>query len=74
MLSEEFFNQVGIFNFLSVKSILARIEKSGTSTEVDNMLITFIISTHLLYDQYINKNNRRFKPAKLANIKIVEDF
>ena len=74
MLSEEFFEQVGVFNFLSVKTILARIEKSETSTEVDNMLITFIISTHLLYDQYINKNNRRYKPAKLTNIKIVEDF
>ncbi len=74
MLSEQFTDQVGVFNHASLQSVLERIEKSGVSNEVDNMLITFVISTHLLFDQLMNKNSGRYKPAKLSNIKIVDDF
>ena len=74
MLSEKFINQVGIFNSVSISSVLKRIKKSGNSSEVDNMLITFVISTHLLYDQYINKNNYYFKQAKLTNLLMIDDL
>jgi len=74
MLSDKFIDQAGVFNALSLKPILERIEKTGLSTEVDNMLITFIISTHLLYDQFINKNAGKYKLAKLSNTKIIDDF
>lgn len=74
MLSEKFINQVGIFDSVSIDSVLTRIKKSGISSEVDNMLITFVISTHLLYDQYINKNSYNIKRAKLTNLLIIDDL
>jgi len=74
MLSAQFTEQVGVFNYSSLQTVLARIEKAGKSTEVENMLITFVISTHLLYDQFINKNASHYKLAKLSKSKIVEDF
>jgi asparagine synthase (glutamine-hydrolysing) len=74
MLSDEFIGKVGIFNHSSLQAVLARIEKTGISTEVENMLITFVISTHLLYDQFINKNTGNYKPALLSNLKIIDDL
>lgn len=74
MLSANFTKQVEIFNVSSLQKVLARIEKTGISTEVENMLLTFVISTHLLYDQFINKNTGNYKPAKLLNFKIINDL
>jgi len=74
MLSVEFMEKVGVFDHSSIQKVLARIEKTGTATEVENMLITFIISTHLLYDQYVNKNTGKFKPVALRNLKIIDDL
>jgi len=74
MLSAQFTQQVGVFNYTSLQSVLARIDKAGTATEVENMLLTFVISTHLLYDQFINKNTGLYKPALLSNLKIIDDF
>ncbi len=74
MLSSQFTEQVGVFNYSSIQTVLARIKKTGTSTEVENMLLTFVISTHLLYDQFINKNAANYKPAMLSNLKIIDDF
>lgn len=74
MLSKQFTEQAGVFNYSSLQTVLTRIEKTGTSTEVENILLTFVISTHLLFDQFINKNTGKYKPAKLANLKIIDDF
>jgi asparagine synthase (glutamine-hydrolysing) len=74
MLSGDFIKKAGVFNAESVHSVLRRIKKSGVSSEVDNMLITFVISTHLLFDQFIQKNNSRFKTTKLSPTLIVDDF
>jgi asparagine synthase (glutamine-hydrolysing) len=74
MLSADFTDKVGVFNSTSVQAVISRIEKTGTSTEVENMLLTFVISTHLLYDQFINRNTGKYKPALLSNLKIIEDL
>lgn len=74
MLSADFTEKVGVFNPESLKTVLTRIEKTGASTEVENMLLTFVISTHLLYDQFINKNTGNYKPVRLSNLKIINDF
>jgi asparagine synthase (glutamine-hydrolysing) len=74
MLSADFTDKVGVFNSSSLQAVLARIEKTGTSTEVENMLLTFVISTHLLYDQFINKNTGNYKPAELSDLKIINDL
>lgn len=74
MLSEQFINQVGIFDADSLKSVLYRIKNSGTSSEVDNMLLTFVISTHLLFDQFINKENSKYKLTELTNTLLIDDL
>ena len=40
-----------IMNLLS--AMLGKIEKTGTASEMDNMVLTAVISTHLLYHQFI---------------------
>jgi asparagine synthase (glutamine-hydrolysing) len=74
MLSDQYIKKVGVFNPESVHAVLSRITKNGNSTEVDNMLLTFVISTHLLFDLFIDNNNSRFKPAKLTNLLLIDDL
>jgi asparagine synthase (glutamine-hydrolysing) len=74
MLSPEHIRQVGIFNPDSLGSVLKRINTSGISTETDNMLLTFVISTHLLYDQFINKNNSYLKSAGNKHTHTINDY
>lgn len=74
MLSSSFTSKVGIFDYDSIYGLLSKIEKTGISTEVDNMVITSVISTHLLYSQFIDKQNIGVAPAKLKNLRVIEDF
>jgi asparagine synthase (glutamine-hydrolysing) len=74
MLSEEQTNRVGVFDYHSIINVISRIEKSGTSSEVDNMLLTSVISTHLLYHQFIEKNREGLGRGALQNLKIVNDL
>lgn len=73
MLSESFTSKVGVFNYESVSNLLTRIKKTGTSTEVDNMVITSVITTHLLYNQFIGKQVDFFSSGELINHKIIND-
>jgi asparagine synthase (glutamine-hydrolysing) len=74
MLSPDYTTKAGIFNTDSVSSLLSRIEKTGISTEVDNMALTTIISTHLLYFQFIEKHGPGSNPPRLTNLKLIEDI
>ncbi len=73
MLSEKQTRHAGIFNYDSVASLLGRIENTGTASEMDNMVITSVISTHLLYTQFIENNNPEFQNAPLKNLKVIQD-
>jgi asparagine synthase (glutamine-hydrolysing) len=73
MLSETFIKKTGLFNFDSVNSILSRIKKTGTSSEMDDMLISIIISTHLLFNQFIENKNNSFNLPKLNNLRVIKD-
>jgi asparagine synthase (glutamine-hydrolysing) len=74
MLSDTYTKSVGIFNHDSISTLLSRIEKTGISSEMDNMVITSVISTHLLYYQFIENHNEEFQTPPLKNMKIIEDF
>lgn len=73
MLSENYFRQAGIFDFGSVSSMISRIEKNGISSEVDNMVLTAVISTHLLHYQYIENHNEEYRNGELKNLKIINE-
>ena len=55
MLSPEYFRKAGIFDFDSVSNLLQKIEKTGNSSEVDDMVLVSVISTHLIYNQFIER-------------------
>jgi asparagine synthase (glutamine-hydrolysing) len=74
MLTERQTSKVNVFDYKTVNSVISRIKKTGISSEVDDMLITSVISTHLLYNQYIEGNNHSFTTGKLSNFRITEDL
>jgi asparagine synthase (glutamine-hydrolysing) len=73
MLSDSFTRKAGIFDHSILSETLSRIERTGVASEVDQMLITAVISTHLLYNQYIENNNSEFSEGKLNNLKVMTD-
>jgi len=73
MLSERTIKKVGIFNPKSISDLIAKIERSGAGSEVDNMALTAIVSTHLLYSQFMEGKYKGKEPNKLNNLKIIKD-
>ena len=73
MLSESFTRKSGIFNFGSITFLLNKIDKTGTASEVENMILTAVISTHLLHHQFIENHNDEFHNPPLKNLKLIED-
>jgi len=73
MLSERQTRQAGIFNYNSVSALLGKIGNTGTASEMDNMVITSVISTHLLYNQFIENNNSEFHNTPLKNLRIIQE-
>jgi asparagine synthase (glutamine-hydrolysing) len=73
MLSEAYFRRAGIFDYNSVSALITKMEKTGLVSEIDNMVLTSVISTHLLYNQFIENNNKEFQTVELRNLKIIEE-
>jgi asparagine synthase (glutamine-hydrolysing) len=73
LLSEKYTRETGIFDHGSISAMISRIEKTGTASEVDNMALTAVISTHLLHYQFIENHNEEFQRAELKNLRIIED-
>lgn len=73
MLSDTYTKKTGIFDNKSILALLQRIEKTGIASEMDNMVLTAVISTHLLNYQFIENHNKEFQREPLKNLKIIED-
>lgn len=74
MISDEYTKKVGIFNMETLMPLYNKIEKTGTASEMENMVLAAVISTHLLHRQFIENNNDEFHTPELKNLKIIEDF
>jgi asparagine synthase (glutamine-hydrolysing) len=74
MLSESYFRKAGIFDFKSASELISKIEKTGVSHEIDNMFLSAVISTHLLYSQFIENKNEELSSGDLKKLKIVNDL
>ncbi len=61
MLSDSCTRKAGIFNYDSVAGVISRMEKTGVISEIDNMVLTSVISTHLIHYQFIENNNEEFQ-------------
>lgn len=73
LLTEEYARKAGIFDWTSVNQALNRMKKSGTQSETDDMLITSVVSAHLLFHQFIENSHPAFTPGKLSNLAIREE-
>jgi asparagine synthase (glutamine-hydrolysing) len=74
MLSDTYTNRAGIFSHNTISALLSKIERTGNSTEMDNMVLTSVISTHMLHHQFVENHNEEFQPGQLKNLKTIEDF
>ncbi len=73
MLTPEYFRKAGIFNYDSISNLLQKIEKTGNSSEVEDMVLASVISTHLLYNQFIERNYENSLSGKLNNLKLIDE-
>jgi asparagine synthase (glutamine-hydrolysing) len=71
LLSEKEILKTGIFSFPVVQKLLGKISTGELVTEMDNMALAGLISTQLIYHQYILKDG--FRPAlkELTNTRII---
>jgi len=74
MLSPEFFTKAGVFDYNSISMLLQKIERTNNSSEVEDMVLASVISTHILYHQFIEKNPGTHQPERLSNLKIITDL
>jgi asparagine synthase (glutamine-hydrolysing) len=73
ILSPGFFKKAGIFDFNSISTLLQKIEKTGNSSEVDDMVLVSVISTHLLYDQFIERFRENLQGRELTNLRTIDE-
>jgi asparagine synthase (glutamine-hydrolysing) len=73
LLSEEKIKQFGIFDYSKVKLLWDKLLANTQVSEIDNMAITAIISTQILYDQFINLNIKLLKEESLLHLDKIID-
>jgi asparagine synthase (glutamine-hydrolysing) len=73
LLSERDINKTGIFAYSLVDRLLKKISSGELVTEVENMALAGIISTQLIYHQYIFKDNFRPLIEPLTNCRIIRE-
>lgn len=71
LLSEKEIKNTGIFSFQPVQKLVKKITSGGLVTEMENMALAGIISTQLLYHQYILKDQFRPNQSELSNCRII---
>ncbi len=74
MLAESMISKAGVFDAGSVTGLLEKIQKSATASEMDNMVITSVISTNLLYHQFIEDQNQKYQNGPLHNLKVINEI
>jgi asparagine synthase (glutamine-hydrolysing) len=73
LLSEQDLKQTGMFDFQSVRKLIDKISSDKLVTEMENMALAGIISSQLLYHQYILKDNFRPKVSQLNNCRVFHE-
>jgi asparagine synthase (glutamine-hydrolysing) len=74
LLSEHDLNISGLFSPAMVKKLINKISTGNDMvTEMENMALAGIISTQLIYHQYILRDNFRPSISQLHNCRIIHD-
>ncbi len=72
MLSDEYLKSTGIFNSKMVDQLRDKVQASKQASETENMAIVAIVSTQLLYNQFIQDTNNHVNNSGLSKLKIIE--
>lgn len=67
LLSERGINEAGIFKYDMVQKLTEKISTNQQATEFENMALAGILSTQLLYHQYISAKRFRPESSELKN-------
>jgi asparagine synthase (glutamine-hydrolysing) len=73
LLSEKGLKETGLFNPEMVQKLTKKIKENQTATEIENMALAGILSTQLLYHQYITGKRYRPELPGLNNCRIIND-
>jgi asparagine synthase (glutamine-hydrolysing) len=73
LLSESDINQTGLFSYQAVQKLLKKISAGELVTEMENMALAGIISTQIIYHQYILKDTFRPTIPRLNNCRIIHE-
>jgi asparagine synthase (glutamine-hydrolysing) len=71
LLSEQGLNKTGIFNHQAVQKLFTKISAENLVSEMENMALAGIISTQLLYHQYILKDDFRPQITRLKDCRVI---
>jgi asparagine synthase (glutamine-hydrolysing) len=73
ILNEKTLNETGLFDSSSVIPLLDKMRKSKTTSEIENMLLTLLVSSHLVNEQFIKFNSRPLRQEELLNSRIIKE-
>lgn len=68
LISEEKIKDFGIFNPNHVKRLIKKMELNKQVSEIDNMALTAILSTQILYDLFINRTIPKLAELELVSL------
>lgn len=71
LLSEKNITQVGLFSYPAIQKLIQKTSTGDLVTEIENMALSGIISTQILYNQFISKDGFRPDIPPLHNCRIV---
>lgn len=67
MFSEDKIKAFGVFNPVQVQKLLTKMQTTNKISEVDNMALTGILSTQILYDLFVNKTTPELTENELID-------
>jgi asparagine synthase (glutamine-hydrolysing) len=73
ILTPEYFKKAGIFNFDSVSSLLRKIQQTGATSEIEDMIDSSVISTHLFHGLFIEKQYLDRSYPELQNLRVIKE-
>ncbi|MDC0584588.1 asparagine synthase (glutamine-hydrolyzing) [Bacteroidales bacterium] len=71
LLSKEMFDKVNIFNYDTLNPLFEKMKAQELTSEIDNMTLVGVISSHLLYHHFIENSKGALKESELLNSRII---
>lgn len=73
MLTAKACEDAGVFDYHSLENLFAKISKVGFATEMENMVLASVVSTNILYYQFVANKPETFNNGLLPKMKYIED-